>query len=279
MRYQGKTVAFLTQHLKDRLLHPIFFERLGCEIIRAEGFDTDQLGTFTRDVPRYDSQLATARAKALKSIELTGESIGLGSEGAFGPDPVSGMMPWNTEILVWIDTSDNTEVIGVAQGAGCHLHSTVTHLNDLLKFASSAQFPEHALVMRPDSADDTRVCKELTSWPLLITAFEKLQTQSGNGQVFVEVDLRAHRNPTRQQMIRRAADDLIEKLLSVCPSCNRPGFSEKDRIPGKPCALCRNPTRLPKVHIWRCDGCGAEDHRHMALTDLADPSRCDVCNP
>jgi hypothetical protein len=279
MRYKGKTVAFLTQHRKDKLLRSIFFERLGCDIIRAEGFDTDQLGTFTRDIPRYETQLATARTKALKSIELTDESIGLGSEGAFGPDPISGLISWNTEILVWIDTADNTEVIGVAQGAGCHQHSTVANLNQLLKYASSAQFPEHALIMRPDSADDSRVCKDLTTWPLLINTFEKLYAQSLNGHVFVEVDLRAHLNPTRQQMIVRAAENLIEKLQSLCPSCNRPGFSEKERVAGMPCALCRNPTRLPMMRIWRCDGCGAEEHRHMMVNEVADPSRCDVCNP
>lgn len=116
MKYSGQRIAFLTQHGKEALLGPLFSEKLACTLVRATGFDTDQLGTFTRDVPRPGTQLAAARFKANKGMELTGLSIGIGSEGAFGADPVGGIMPWNTEVIVWVDATLGIEILGIAQG-------------------------------------------------------------------------------------------------------------------------------------------------------------------
>jgi len=45
-RYTGKAVAFLTQHGKEALVAPLLEPALGCTIVRAEGYDTDLLGTF-----------------------------------------------------------------------------------------------------------------------------------------------------------------------------------------------------------------------------------------
>ncbi len=70
MHYAGKHVSFLTQHGKEALLGSLFTERLGCELIRAVGYDTDQLGTFTRDVNRRGTQLAAARFKAEKPLSF-----------------------------------------------------------------------------------------------------------------------------------------------------------------------------------------------------------------
>jgi hypothetical protein len=116
VKYSGQAIAFLTQHGKEALLGPLFSEKLACTLVRATGFDTDQLGTFTRDVPRPGTQLAAARFKANKGMELTGLSIGIGSEGAFGADPVGGIMPWNTEVIVWVDATLGIEILGIAQG-------------------------------------------------------------------------------------------------------------------------------------------------------------------
>jgi hypothetical protein len=116
VKYSGQRIAFLTQHGKEALLGPLFSEKLACTLVRATGFDTDQLGTFTRDVPRPGTQLAAARFKANKGMELTGLSIGIGSEGAFGADPVGGIMPWNTEVIVWVDATLGIEILGIAQG-------------------------------------------------------------------------------------------------------------------------------------------------------------------
>ncbi len=278
-RYEGHRVAFLTQHGKDDLLRPLMSNALGCDTIRADGFDTDLLGTFTRDIGRPGSQLAAARAKAAKAIELTGERIGLGSEGAFGADPVGGLLPWNTEVLVWRDMAAGIEVVGAAHGPGHSLQHTVTDEEALRRFADTAGFPAHGLVLRPDAQDDARIVKGLRDWPTLQRAFADALRASPAGKVFVETDLRAHMNPTRQRIIFRAAENLVARLQSACPACGSPGFWEKERISGLPCGLCGMPTRLPLAHVWQCDACAHADQRPAADGSVADPARCDCCNP
>ena len=44
--------------------------------------------------------------------------LGLASEGSFGPDPFTGLFPWNIELLMWIDDELGIEVVGMAQGPG-----------------------------------------------------------------------------------------------------------------------------------------------------------------
>lgn len=90
--YQGCKVAFLTKHGKQNIVRKPLELALGCEIVHTDRFDTDHLGTFTRDIARAGSQLDAARKKAQLGMELTHASVGLASEGAFGPDPYAGMV-------------------------------------------------------------------------------------------------------------------------------------------------------------------------------------------
>ena len=70
--YSGRQVALLTKHGKQDLLQPILENGLNCTLLHTEDFDTDQLGTFTRDIHRQGSQLDAARRKAKIGMELTG---------------------------------------------------------------------------------------------------------------------------------------------------------------------------------------------------------------
>jgi len=279
MRYSWQKVSFLTQHGKEKLLQPLFSELMNCELVRATGFDTDKLGTFTRDIRRPGSQISAARLKARKAIELSHIPIGMGSEGAFGIDPVGGLMPWNTEVLVWIDSLNDSEIIGIAQGPGGGLQCKVENEEQLEQFAIAAGFPNHGLVLRPDSPDDRRIRKGLCDHASLYAAFRSAVYESIEGCAFVEVDLRAHMNPARQKMILRAAENLIAKLQSTCPMCEAPGFWKTDQIAGLPCALCRRPTRMPFAFVWACGSCRHTEKREDLNLKQADPARCDYCNP
>lgn len=277
-RYAGKTVAFLTQHGKESLVAPLLEPALACKVVRAEGYDTDQLGTFSGEINRPDSQLKTARMKARIGMDLTGASIGLASEGAFVPDPFGGLMPWNVEVLVWLDDDSQLEIVGMAQGPARSLNRAVRWFPDLEKFAVEAGFPEHHLILRPQSETDPRMHKGLSNWSDLKRAFTQCQLESGNQMVFAENDHRAFCNPTRQAMIQRATTDLLQKIQSACPQCATPGFSITGHTAGLPCRLCGHPTRLARSYTWHCSTC---DHRQEqpAQATHADPGRCDVCNP
>jgi hypothetical protein len=279
MYYAGQAISFLTQHGKERLLGPRFAEQLGCRLVRAIGYDTDQLGTFTRDIDRPGTQLAVARFKAQKATELMDCSIGLGSEGAFGADPVGGIMPWNTEVLVWIDKRLNIEIVGIAQGPGGGQQRLIADEAALIQFAEDVDFPAHALVLRPDGSAANPISKGIADWTVLIETFKVMIARSTTGAVFVEVDLRAHLNPTRQQMILRAADNLIQKVQSNCPECGIPGFWFKEVVAGLPCGLCHRPTRIPLARVKLCEVCHFKEEEREASGKTADPMRCDHCNP
>jgi hypothetical protein len=277
--YAAKRIALLTQHGKERVIAPALESALGCRIEPVAGYDTDRLGTFTREIPREGTQLEAARKKARIGMELSGLPLGLASEGSFGADPFVGLSPWNVEMLVFLDDERQLEVVGIAQGKARFSHRLVADWAAAEVFARESGFPDHHLVVRPQSEDDPRIRKRIDSWQELEAAFVWAQARSANGLVFVETDLRAHANPTRMENIRQAAEDLARKLRSRCPVCGMPGFWIVERISGLCCAECGAPTREPRAEIFGCLKCVHRETRELTDPRYADPSRCDFCNP
>ena len=277
--YQGAQVAFLTQHGKQDTVRGPLEAALGCHLVHTNGYDTDRLGTFTRDIARPGSQLEAARKKAHIGMSLTGLQLGISSEGAFGGGPFAGLIPWGTELVVWIDVINALEIVGIAQGpAQCHQKLLCTH-DELLAFCDEAKFPEHHLVVRPEHHDHPNLIKGIQDHEHLIRAFEVAKQQSSTGMVFVENDLRAFANPTRMELISQATANLVDKLCSLCPACHAPGFWLDHPISGRPCAACGIKTRLPVAEIWHCTRCNHTETRAMDPALRADPAQCDYCNP
>lgn len=276
--YAGRPLALLTQHGKERVIAPVLEPALGCRVQHVTGYDTDRLGTFTRDIARTVTPLEAARKKARIGMALSGLPLGLASEGSFGADPIAGFVPWNVELLIFIDDERGIEIVGRAQGAAHRQHRLVGDRDAAEAFAREAGFPEHQLVVRPGGENDPRLSKGIADWAALAAAFEQARRQSANGQVFLESDLRAHANPARMAMIGRAAEDLVARLRSLCPACGLPGFALVERVAGLPCADCGAPTRETRADILGCVKCAHRAQRPRAET-AADPGRCDYCNP
>lgn len=277
--YAGEEIAFLTQHGKEKLIAAMLEYTFRCRVRHVDGFDTDHLGTFTREIPRHGTQIETAVRKARIGMELAGCRVGLASEGAFGPDPATGMMPWDVEMVVLVDDDRELQVAGMAQGPARMGHATAGDADDLLEFARSCDFPNHALVIRSEGVPEAPVRKGLKDRWSLLDAFNEAAGDSPSGQVLCEVDLRAHCNPTRQVIIRKAAENLLERLFSPCPRCGSPGYWLDDIRTGLPCAWCRNPTHEVIADIWACPGCGHQQETERPHAEFADPGHCDACNP
>ena len=277
--YAGQRIALLTQHGKERVIAPVLESALGCRVERVAGYDTDLLGTFTRDIPRPGTQIEAARKKARVSMELAGLPLGLASECSFGPDPFAGMFPWNVELLVWIDDERELEVVGVAQGKANFSHLLTADWAAAESFAGQSGFPEHHLVVRPEGEDDPRIRKGIAAWAELEAAFAWALNQSASGRVFLETDVRAHANPTRMDNIRLAAEDLAKKLCSLCPACGTPGFWIVEQVAGLACADCGASTREIRADLYGCLKCEHRETRERADVEYADPGRCDTCNP
>jgi hypothetical protein len=277
--YQGREVAFLTQHGKQHLMRDPLLHGLSCHLVHTDAFDTDQLGTFTNEVVRHGSQLDAVREKARLGMNLTGLPIGIASEGAFGPDPFVGFTPWNSEVVLWVDQELGIEVQGFAHGPAQSLQRAIKTLDELSSFANEANFPNHYLSLRPEEMDYSAGQKGICDASHLAAAFQSAQSRSASGWVVIENDLRAFSNPTRQALIRKAMDNLIQKLLSACPQCTKPGFSLTKKVPGLPCRACARPTQLAVEEIWRCTNCSFEAHKPILQPETADPARCNYCNP
>lgn len=277
--YAGVRIALLTRHGKERVIAPVLEPQLACEVVHVDGFDTDELGTFTRDRPRAGTQLEAARRKARIGMTLAGLPVGLASEGSFGPDPCTGMLPWNVEMLVLLDDRLGIEVVGFAAGPGRSAHIQTASWAALESFARREGFPEHRLVLRPGRHDHPGPRKGIPDWEALRRCFDLCRSEADNGEVFAEIDLRACENPTRMRQIGLAAADLSRRLASLCPSCAGPGYWIVARRPGLPCSECGLPTEIYRTEVWACPSCQRNDERTRTDLSCAQPQHCSFCNP
>lgn len=279
IEYRGKKVSLLTKHGKEKIIAPIIERNLGWHIELIQSFDTDELGSFDRTIEREGTQLQTVRRKAHIGIDFSNHNFGIASEGSFVSDPFSGFMPWNIEMVVFVDDLHAIEVVGIAQGSAMSMNRLVRDFDSLLDFADQAGFPLHHLMLRPEHEDDPRVQKGISNLEDLKSAFIHAQSESKNGKVFVENDLRAFCNPTRQRMIAQATEDLAQKLLSLCPRCESPGYWKTKTQAGLPCKDCGSPTKQPVCEIWTCRYCEFETHQTVNTNSQAQPMECGLCNP
>jgi len=277
--FSNRSVSLLTKHGKEGVIAEALNQQVGCLIQQTNAYDTDLLGTFTQETPRYGTQLDAARKKAMLGMDLLNLDLGIASEGSFVGDPYSGMTPWNNELLVLIDQKNQLEITGIS-GAPAQNESTyLSHWDEIIKFAEKALFPSHHLVIKPTDEYHPQSKKGINTLADLREAFEWAKSLGTKGVVYVENDLRAFANPTRMENIRMAAIDLASKMNSLCPQCQTPGFWIKDIKRGLPCKACGLATDQEIAKIWACLKCSHKETEGMKVFRLADPSKCHHCNP
>ena len=276
--YHSQKISLLTQHGKESVIIPEL-ANIECKVIHVNGFDTDQLGKFTRDKARAGSQIEAARKKARIGMQLAGLPLGIANEGAFSADPVMGIIPWNDELVILIDDVRNIEITAYADSKAQHFHKLVDRWADLEDSLNQFNFPTHYLVVRPDHEHYPRYIAGINNVSGLQEAFDWALQESINKKVFVENDLRAFANPTRMATIAQATKQLVQKMQSFCPRCQVPGFWVTEKIPGKECAICKLPTKITKFDHWTCSQCNYSDDVLVNKDPFADPKFCDHCNP
>ncbi|GET43336.1 DUF6671 family protein [Microseira wollei] len=281
--FSNRVGVLATMHQKQRVMAPILSRELGITVLVPENFDTDRFGTFTRDIKRAGSQVEAARFKAIAAIEVTGEAIAFASEGTFGPHPQLPGLSLNREIVIFIDKKHEIEIIGQSACLETNFNSkTVQNIAQAYAFAKQVGFPEHGLVVMVNkpAENQPQIIKGIVSDEQLIEAVTLGLSQSRDGSVQIETDMRAHYNPTRMKNIEKATLDLIGKVNQLCPQCSWPGFDLVDRKIGLPCAVCSFPTEMTLAVIYQCKKCGlAEEKLFPEGRETADPARCSYCNP
>jgi len=277
--FEGRHLLIASMHQKEQVLQPLMEASLKVTVSVANGLNTDLLGTFSGEVARIADPLTTARKKCELALDLTDCDLALASEGSFGTHPAAFFLPANEEWLLLLDRKNGLEIHARHLSLETNFSVQEFHsLEELNAFASKVGFPSHGLMLRRSKDNLEGLLKGITDPEQLRTAAMLLLKTQGYG--FVETDMRALFNPSRMQVIEETAQLLVQKLNSICPSCQLPGFTVTAAEPGLPCSLCGTPSSAALAHLMVCNHCQHQekvDFPHGKKTE--DPQYCQVCNP
>jgi len=276
--YRGAVAVMATKHGKAELVAPPLMEVLGLEVVAA-AVDTDELGTFSGEIPRLAAPLETAVAKARMGMAATGLAIGVASEGTVGPSAAVPFLSVARELVVLVD--DERGIVVADTEISYDLITICVDAEadqDLTGQLEQGQFPAHAVLVRPTDGSPGPVFKAIRDPHALRVALEACCDASVDGRARVETDLRAHLCPSRQPIIARAARRLADRVATPCPECASPGFGIVGVEIGVPCEWCGRDTDLVRAHVLGCVACRAQ-RVDVVATEAADPGHCAWCNP
>ncbi|CAN5124995.1 hypothetical protein BH11PAT3_BH11PAT3_1610 [soil metagenome] len=278
--FRGRTAVLATMHGKEKVIVPLL-EELGIKVIIPSALNTDTFGTFTRDVKRTGNQLEAARAKAKAALALTGLDLAIASEGSFSADPHIPFVQSNLELVLLVDTKNDIEIRGHHRSLETNMNgSYVSSIEEAGDLARRWGFPQHGLIVRNSESSKRHIYKDIVTYEDLEKRLKQLLNRLFTKKVYIETDMRAHRNPTRMRNIAKATGDLVKNMRNLCPECSMPGFVAVDTKRGALCASCSRPIDSPTALVYKCFKC--EYTKDSALPEsapTADPATCEHCNP
>jgi hypothetical protein len=277
--FKDRNLLIATKHKKELVMTPLLEKALGVRCITDSSLDTDILGTFTGEIERKDDPLTTVRNKCLMAAEVTNCDLIVASEGSFFPHSLFQYSYVNVEILCFMDLKNHLEIIVYEQSHETNFNGqTVKSLTELEDFCRKVGFPSHGLILRRSQNDHVGIIKGIQTNEQLISYYNYFVDTYG--EVFIETDMRAMFNPTRQKVIKRATEALLKKISNLCPSCSTPGYGIIESLRGLPCEICDNPTTSIKSHIYLCQKCSyTENVDYPNGKKIEDAMYCDMCNP
>ena len=277
--YVGRKIVLTTKHGKLAQIAPILEVELGVQVVLHEA-DTDQLGTFTGEVERTLNPQEAAIAKAKLGVVALDMDLGIASEGSIGSDPLAPFIQSDIEYLALVDHARDIEIVEGYRSLKIIAGELVTTAgSDLSDFLRKVDFPNHKLIVRPNEKSGVKPIKGISTLEQLEQAIYFLAGKSRDGKALVQSDLRAHCSPSRQQNIVQATQLLVKRIKTLCASCASPGFGFVRFERGLDCSGCGELVKsAPKFEVFGCVNCPFEQ-AGSELAELADPSRCEGCNP
>ena len=240
---------------------------LGCQVQLVSGFDTDQLGSFTRDIPppavswrrRGASQ---DRHGAVRPVDRAGEQRHLRAR------PLTGLFPWNVELLVLIDDLQGIEIVGMARGEAQSGHLLTGDWDEARAFAATEDFSGPPAGTATAASGRSAPAQGIADWDRLRSCFEDCKAQAGNGPCSGNRPARLcqpqSHEPHRRGRLRPAA------APAIALSGLRPARLLGDRAASRPALrACGEPTAIYRVEIWHCPSCTHPCRRARAPTGPA----------
>jgi hypothetical protein len=288
MMYAKRTAVFATQHGKEKIFKRPVWHGLGLQLITPDDIDTDQLGTFSGDIPRKASMKDTVLAKAKLGMELTNNTLAFANEGSFNPHPQAPFIACDFEIAVFVDSEKNIAVY--EQIMTTHTNHAQLELSnqpnerqlmetELMSFLKRIGFPQHAVIVKTNIENKVLIYKGIQDYQTLLDTIAICGSQAIDAKIQLETDMRAHLNPHRQQALRKLAFKLVRRLQKTCPACATIGWGSVDVVRGLPCMECGAPTQLIQHEILSCVSCTHRLIQNIPNIEMADPQFCDYCNP
>ena len=275
--YTGQSAALATRHGKEFAIAPPFQDVVGMNIALAD-IDTDAFGTFTGEVPRHETPLKTAIAKAQAGIEASGLSFGLASEGTIGPDSQTPFITSDLEIIVFVDTERALVISECARATNVvAFRASIRPEDDIRSLVERADFPRHGVIVRSTESDYALIFKGISDYMDLDSAIKQCFAQTG--EAIIENDFRAHHSPTRMAVISACATRLAQRVATVCPECASPGWGRIEPDRGLPCSACGTVVATAiRADREGCPACTAVRER-IRPEQHTDPRWCPNCNP
>lgn len=275
--YEGQRVSLATRHAKEEAIAPVFHDVVGL-LVEVIHINTDAFGTFTGDIPRIDSPINTAVAKARAGISASGLALGLASEGTIGPDPFLPFVTADMETIVFVDddrgiiineTFRSTDIVAFRETVNCE--------TDVRKMLDKADFPRHGLIVRPPDPHGRPLIKGITREDKLFAAVRDVISKDGTA--VVESDLRACFSPSRMRNIRACATRLARRIATPCPDCGGPGWGQAEPMRGLPCSACGTFVESAiRADVFGCPSCPAV-RLDLRPEQVVEPRWCPYCNP
>ena len=276
MNLKNKEILLVSKHQKEIAIQAIFKQTFNSTLVVVNNVDTDVFGTFSGEIERKLSAKETVLQKCWAGLNWNPSfKFAIASEGSFGAHPSSVFLPYNEEWLVIVDRESELAIFAKSGTSDTNFFSEeiteIIRLEKILDALSTTYFNlkniEGEIILKG--------CKDI--FKLKKEALKQIKIK---GKVTLETDLRAMHNPLRMKNIEKAAQNLVEKLISTCPKCNHVGFSVEKSIAGLPCEICSFPSTYPKQHIKVCPNCQFEEiiaplHRQKYL----EAQYCQLCNP
>ena len=268
-------------HGKESIIAPLLKKEFDMTPVLEESLNTDKYGTFTGEIKRYGNQLEAAQKKAYAAMSLAGVDIAIASEGSFGSHPSIPFIQSNLELILLVDKKNNLEILGHHRTEETNMDGRyVNSVDEALDFINKIGFPEHGVIVRRSKDGKYGIHKNIKTQEDLVDRVTKMLNSIFIKKVYLETDMRAHKNPTRMRSIEKAMLDLIKNMKSLCPQCETPGFVITDIKKGLRCSSCLSPTGLPINEIFVCKKCAYTYTKPITIYgETADPMYCDYCNP
>lgn len=277
--FRDRDLVIATKHQKENVIAPVLEKMLGVRCMVPSDFDSDELGTFSGEIERKDDPLTTAKMKCMKAMELTNCDLAIASEGSFGPHPSIYFVPADEEFIYLYDKKNDLEIWVRELSTETNFNATeVRSEKELKDFLQKADFPSHGVILRKSKDDYSEIIKGICDWESLNEAYRLFSKSSTS--LYIETDMRAMYNPSRMKVIKKTAEKLSVKILSLCPNCHTPGFGITSAESGLPCGLCSSPTRSTLYYVYSCSKCAyVKEETFPNGKRVEDPMYCDSCNP